>query len=300
MILSKFKKYGKLIAEADIEMTMFPGTDRPQSICYALSGKALELVFANSNISAVIIPKSLQEAALKKADLGILVSDDPQASYYQIHNDLTAQFKGLVEVTRIADSAQIASSAIIKDRVQIGENVIIEDGAMVFEDSIIGDNTYIGPGAIIGTGGLQHFRSKNKFFNVRQVGGVKIGNNCSILARALVQKPYQAFYTVLGDRVKLSVKSSVGHGATIGDQTLIAGGCTLGGNVRLGERVWVGPGATIKDGISIGNEAKVFIGSTVVQSIASKGEVSGAFAVDHKLNLRNFAKLRRDGQTNKT
>lgn len=272
-------------------MTMFPDTTRPNSVCYAGTAKFLPPILANPHICAVIVPPSIAE--LVPINKGLMISDRPVASYYQIHNRIAKSFPGLVPNGHIAASAHIASSAIVGERVHIGEGVTIDEQAVVYNDTVIGDNSYIGPGAILGTRGMQNIRINGQNFSVDFLGGVSVGENCEVLARAIIQKPYHAFFTEVRANVKISIKVSIGHGSYVGENTMIAGNCTVAGNVTIGKDVWIGPDSVFRDGISVGDHAKVMLGSTVAQSVQAGQTVSGLFAMDHAKSIRHHSKLKR-------
>jgi UDP-3-O-[3-hydroxymyristoyl] glucosamine N-acyltransferase len=123
-------------------------------------------------------------------------------------------------------------------------------------------------------------------------GGVKIGYRCEILTNAVIQRPYQAFYTNIGDDCKISVKAVVGHGVSIGRGTMVAGNAQISGDVVIGEEVWIGPSVTIASAVSVGDRAQVKLGSVVVSDVQPGQHVSGNFAVDHVRQLRFHGRLR--------
>lgn len=292
MRLGDYFKNTDILRDGLFEKTMFPASFSRQSICYALDEKTIEKINANVNISAVIAKPSLAE--MISEEKGVVLSKLPEASYYILHNRLVSEAKmPLIDRPSIASSAIIAHSAIIGRNVIIEDGVEISEGAYIADNSIIREGTFIGPYAIIGTRGMQHLMVEGKPFSIRFSGGVLIGKSCEVLAQAVIQRPYQPFFTRVGDNTKISVRTSIGHGSSIGSYTMIAGNVTIAGNVRTGDNLWVGPSSVIADGLHIGKNVKILLGSVVVSNLSDGNTVSGNFAMDHAKQLKNYNKLKR-------
>lgn len=290
--LSKFEwTKQKIVRDGFFECVLFPECDTPNALCYVEHTRFLKVVNKNLNITAVITTNAL--ASKLSESKGLIVCDNPAKCYYDIHNYLAKTAIPLVQTSFVDPTATIAETAIIKPNVIIQSGVKIADYAVVYENTIIGKNTYVGTSAIIGNRGMQNVRVEGENYSVAFLGGVKIGSNCEILARAMVQKPYHAFFTSIANNVKISVNSSVGHGSSIGKNTLIAGSTTIAGNVKIGSDVWVGPGTIIRDRLKIGDRAKIIMGSVVTQNVKANKSISGNFAFDHAKNVQHFSRLKR-------
>lgn len=263
----------------------------PYSICYATHRLYLDSALKNPNISALITTKEL--ASSIDETRGLVVVENPQLSYYQLHNYLVENnLMALHDGQYVHRSAQIASSVVIGDHVVVAEGVVIEHRAIIADYTVIGANTYIGENVVTSARGMQDLHVNGVDFRIKYAGGVKIGQGCQVLSGAIVQRPYQAYYTEIGDNSKISVRVVVGHGVKIGHDTMVAGSVQIAGNVTIGDDVWIGPSATIADGITIGDQAKVRVGSVVVEDVGCKEEVSGNFAVAHKRQLRLYARIK--------
>lgn len=292
MLLSQFFKNDQILRDATFERTMFPGSKFPASICYAENERAIRALNTNQCITAVITTQ--RWVSKVEARKGVIVSNQPAYEYYRLHNYLAKQGNMvLVDSPNISSAANIASSAYIGKNVIISDGVEISHGAYIADNTILGPNTYIGQYAVVGAIGMQNIKVKGVPFKVEFTGGVKIGQNCEILAHAIIQQPYQAFFTVIGDNTKISVRSSIGHGSKIGSDSMIAGNVTVAGNVITGNNLWVGPSSVISDGIRIGDNVKIILGSVVVSNIRSGKTYSGNFALDHTKNLKNFSRMKR-------
>jgi UDP-3-O-[3-hydroxymyristoyl] glucosamine N-acyltransferase len=292
MLLSEFFLLEWIVRDATISYTMFPATKLGGSICYGAKDTIVQKANANDNIVAIITTPEL--ASMVDVSKGLVVHAQPDKLYFELHNYMVQNQKMvLVKDSFISPDVIIASTAIIGKHVIIGDGVEIAHHVQIEDNTVIGANTYIGQNVIIGAIGMQNLKVDSKFFKIRYAGGVKIGENCQILANAIIQKPYQSYFTEIGNNTKISVKTSVGHGSVIGDNCLIAGNGTIAGNVSIGNDLWMGPSSTIADGLKIGNGVKIMLGSVVVNNLPDGASVSGNFATDHMKQLKNHAKIKK-------
>lgn len=290
MFLSQFFLPDCIIRDVSFSSTMFPVTTKSESICYGAKETIVQKANANDNIVAIITTPEL--ASLVGINKGLVVHTQPDKLYFELHNYMVQNQKmNLVNESYISPNAIISSTAIIGNHVIIGDGVEISHNVQIEDNSIIGVNTFIGQNVIIGAIGMQNLKVDDAFFNIRYAGGVKIGENCQILANAIIQKPYHSFFTEIGNNTKISVKTSVGHGSFIGNNCLIAGNGTIAGNVTIGNDLWMGPSSTIADGLKIGNGVKIMLGSVVVNNLSDGVSVSGNFATDHMKQLNNHARI---------
>lgn len=292
MLLSNFFLPPTLVRDAEINCTMFPSSKVSGSVCYASTHSVVEKANENGYITAIITTAHL--AHLVGHQKGLVIDEQPEKKYFLLHNFMVSKnLLHLIDAPFISSEASIASTAIIGKNVQINAGVEIAHNAQIEDNSIIGAGTYVGPNVIIGAEGMQNLKVDGKFFKVHYAGGVRVGSGCQILANSIIQKPYQAFFTEIGNDTKISVKTSVGHGCRIGNNGMVAGNCTIAGNVSIGDNVWMGPSSTIGDGLTIGDNVKILIGSVVVKNLADAAEVSGNFAVDHLQTLKHYAKIKK-------
>jgi UDP-3-O-[3-hydroxymyristoyl] glucosamine N-acyltransferase len=291
MNLSDYFEKKDIVRDSHFLKTMFPKSLEPLSICYAVGELVLGVATGNPNISAIITTREL--ASHVHEPQGLVVVENPQLAYYQLHNDLVKN--GLIRFGPehfIHPTAQIAPTAVLGNPVLISEGVTVGHRAVIGDNTVIGTGTYIGENVVTSVRGMQDTRINGQFFPIEYAGGVRIGSRCQVLTGSIIQKPYQAFYTEIGDDSIISLKVVLGHGVKIGHGTMVAGNSQIAGNVLIGENVWIGPSATIRDGIRIGDYAKVRIGSVVIQDVGQGEEVSGNFAVPHKRQLRIYTRIK--------
>ena len=278
--------------DADILNTHYSNSPIINTVCFVLNLEFLNIANSNDNISAIITTTNL--AGYVSADKGLVISDNPKKDFFILHNQLIKNgLNKMSMVDAIDPSAIIAKTAVIYNNVKIGKNVIIEDFAVINSNSIIGDNSYIAQNVVIGARGMHNTMIDGKFIIVQDAGGVKIGENCEILAGAIIQKSYFAELVEIGNQSKISVDVKIGHGCKIGNRTLIAGGAQISGYNFIGDDVWIGPSSVLAHGLTIGNKAQIKLGSIVVRNVKESEEVSGNFAYNHAKRIRNFVKEQR-------
>jgi UDP-3-O-[3-hydroxymyristoyl] glucosamine N-acyltransferase len=194
----------------------------------------------------------------------------------------------------IDETAVISPTSKIGENVVIGKNVVIKDFVIIESNTVIGNDCEIEPFAVIGASSMQRTIIDNQLFHLEYAGGVKIGERTRILTGAIIQKPYQSFYTTIGNDSVISTKVVIGHGCKVGDRCLLSGNSAVAGNCTIANDVWIGGGAMISDGISIGEKAQVLIGSVVVRNVEDKEIVSGNFALDHKKNIKYQIRIKHE------
>lgn len=248
----------------------------------------------SDKISALITTKELGEKL--KDRYGIIVSNNPRADYFKLHNILSTKdgYKRKIFNTTIGEGCNISKlSSISKNNVAIGNNVIIEDFVVIRENTVIGDNSIIRAGVILGGEGFEYKRVDGIIMNVNHCGGVIIGNNVEVQYNSCIDKAlYTWDNTVIGDYSKLDNLVHIEHGVKIGSRCLIASRTTFGGRTILGEDSWVGLGATISNGLVLGKKVSVSLGSVVTKNLNDEAKVSGNFAVDHEKFIKFIKSIR--------
>ena len=105
-----------------------------------------------------------------------------------------------------------------------------------------------------------------------------------------IQRSYFKEYTVIGDDVKVGPGANPGHGCEIDSAAVLTSNSVLAGYCHVGKNVWIGSNSTVAHVVRIGDNARVHLGSVVVKNVAPETEVSGNFAVTHRINARNSTK----------
>jgi UDP-3-O-[3-hydroxymyristoyl] glucosamine N-acyltransferase len=286
--LKDFFEVKKIVRDGKFKSVFAIGQDFESSVAYALTRPSIRKMNSDASIDCIITFENLVNFV--GGDKAIVISENPKRDLFSLHNQLVNDLKPLVEKSLIHDSAHISPTAVINENVVIKENVKIGHFSVIESGSILEKNVQIDSNVVIGARGMQSTLFDGELFDLRYAGGVIIGKNSRVLTGAVIQKPYQPYFTKVGNNTIISTHVIVGHGCKIGDRVMMSGGSGVAGNTVIENDVWIGAGAKISGGLRIGEMSEVKIGSVVINDVENKKLVSGNFAVNHKKNLRSFTK----------
>lgn len=239
--------------------------------------KYLETYKKNLNITCIICPKNLEDIMLNN-NIGIIISENPKKTFYDIYNYLRENKKEFNFVSKIGKDTEIHLTSIVAPRnVIIGDNVIIGPNCVVEEGTVIQDNVIIGPNCLIGVESFT-FEGNNKIIAQR---GVLIGKNTNLLGNVTIEKGVYN-NTRLEEYVKIGYNSIVEHDSIVGSETLICSGVVIAGRVKIGKKCYLGPGVVLRNGIELKDNSRANMGAIVTKNISSGEQVSGNFAIEHK------------------
>lgn len=287
--INRIFEYTDVKRNADFLTIGYPHIkEKKKMLVFIKNKKYINALRGNDNISAVITSEEYSEQILCSTNCGVLVTENPEKTFYLIHNYLYNKedfYEKEKNKTVIGANADIASNAVIaENNVRIGENVRIEPGVIIMENVKIGNNCLIGANTVIGTRGFQYFKSGDDAFYIEHVSGVIIQNNVEIfsgccIAGGLVTPTY------ICDNTKVDNHVHIGHSAYLSKRVLIAAGTVVGGSAYIGQRTWIGPGSVISSLVHIGDDAFVCVGSVVANDIKNGQKVSGNFALEHERQM---------------
>lgn len=287
--LSSFFGTEAVVRDGLFRQTQFPLSNSPQGICYAGREQFLHQACENPAISCIVAHQRF--ADLVPEEKGLIVTNNPERDFYELHNNLFLRFSmAPVMDFGVHPTAQIHPSAIISEKVYIGARARIGPGVIVSDYSYIGNGVCVESGAIIGAIGHYYKRFEGKLFKVEHAGGVWLEKGVQVLAGAVVSKSLHPDFTWVGSDTVISIKAHVGHGCTIGKRCILTGNVQVSGFTSVGDDVWIGPSATLGNLLRIGNRTRIEIGSVVIQDVPDDGHVSGNFAYSHRKNLRTYSK----------
>ena len=264
-------------------------------LTYVEDEKHLKMILQSECFAAAICTPGISESLQEQRTFGVVISDKPKESFYDLHNRLaeTKDYIGSRVETSIAESCHIHKNCTIAtENVVIGENVVIEEGVRIKDGVRIGDNCIIRANSVIGGTGLQFYKSASQIIGVRHLGYLVIGNNVEIQNLCEVQKgvfPWQS--TTIGDQTKIGGLTCIGHASQIGCRTMIANGTMVAGSVCIGNDVWIGNNATISSQVIVKDNARVSIGSVVMRNVKKGPTVTGNPAVEHSMFLEDQLQL---------
>ncbi|MBE0499652.1 MAG: hypothetical protein IBX43_10535 [Campylobacterales bacterium] len=251
----------------------------------------LNIALENENISSIIITKDLSAYA-KETKKGICISEKPRNSFFDIYNSLKGS--NLLRCDRtygVGYGVNIAPKAIISDKSYIGNNSVISDNVIIKENVFIGDNCFVDSGAILGNDGILYMEKDENNIFIRHGGVVIIGNNVTILSNAVIVKSvFPNMPTKIDDYSIIGISTTIGHEAVVGKNCRVLGNCVVAKNAQIGDGSIIGTSSVIRENITLGNNVDVKAGSVVIKDVKDGGVVSGNFALNHTLNIKNYFK----------
>lgn len=292
--LSEFPRIGRVLRDAPFRHTGFAAD--------AAAGRAVLLLAADRRwlaparaapgAAGLVVPPEL--AGEVPAPLGLMVAEDPEIAFWELHNHLVRSRGMGPEVAHdVHPEAAIHPSATVEPGCRIGPGVSVGPGAAILAGTILEAGVVIGPGAIVGAEGLFTRRRPGRVLKVLHAGGVHVGPEAEIQAGCLVGRAVTPGFTRIGARALVSTGATVSHGVELGEDVTLGGGAVVCGYTRVGARAWIGPNATVADRLEIGADARVEIGATLVRDVPAGGRYAGLFARPHAAMRRMSVALRR-------
>jgi UDP-3-O-[3-hydroxymyristoyl] glucosamine N-acyltransferase len=221
-----------------------------------------------------------------------IINEDPQLEFYKlshmVEDEYTFHPNGGIYHT--GEGCDIHPSAVIGDGVVIGDNVTIGPNTTIYAKTTIGNGTRIDSNCSIGTEGMMWVWNGDSKVFLKQLGGVKIGENCIIGSNTSIVRGSANEYTILEDGVNMAPGCCIGHGTFIGRNTHFANNITIGGSVKISAYNFIGSAATITPRVSINAEDVVLgAGSLLNKDVDNSGVYVGFPArkvkeVEGKLN----------------
>jgi len=260
------------------------------TLSFAIDRIYFTRALSNPNVSGIVTLPNFVDDVNRKY-IGIVKSSNPLRTFYEAYNKLVEEGALHPEVTHYIDnSARIHPTAIVKEPVHIGAHVKIGAFTLVNAYSVIESGVELHEGVIIGATGLEAKRIENEILHVKHGGGVFLHKNVQVLATAVISRGIFNDFTHIGENSIVSIRVNIGHDSVIGQNCFIAGHSQVSGSCTIGNNVWIGPSSCISNGVCIEDNAIIRLGSIVIRDVSKRGDVSGNFAVDHMLHLRQSLK----------
>lgn len=230
-------------------------------------------------------------------NFGIIVSDLPAATFYDINNylyDLGYFFYNTRFQTSVHPDAKIMPGAIVCDQgVIIGPDCLIEPGAIINPGAVLGTGVVVRNGSVISSEGYHYYLNKNcKKTLVKHGGPCVLNSNVEIHSNSIIDRGVMSMSTEVGAGTKIDASVHFGHNVRCGTNCMIVGGVTICGNVTIGNNVWIGPGSVISANLHIGDGAYVALGSVVTRDVFPGEKVSGNFAIPHDRHISHIKDIR--------
>ncbi|MFK7860175.1 MAG: UDP-3-O-(3-hydroxymyristoyl)glucosamine N-acyltransferase [Granulosicoccus sp.] len=288
-------------------------TAGPEDLAFVVSQRYSDALKC-SRAGAVILPESM----LADAPGNALISHNPYASYAAASWILYP--KAIVEPgihptavvhssAKVSASSQIGPFVVIGSDSSIADNVVIEahgsvgSGVNIDKDTRlmarvtihnsvrIGRQCNVQSGAVIGSEGFGYAWAGDRWKQIQQVGGVRIGNNVHIGANTTIDcgaiEP-----TVIEDGVILDNQIQIAHNVHIGRNTAIAGCVGIAGSTHIGSHCQIGGACNIVGHLIIADQVVINAASLVTRSIKTKGRYgSGTPLQEEHVWRRSFINL---------
>ncbi len=292
LTLSGYFPGEQLLRDGEFESLGHANCGYDNVLVYCETVHYVKIANNNPNVSCVITNNSLADTV--SSDKGVVISESPRYSFYELHEALVQDGNGIHSVeSRIGENCNIHPTATVSSRSCIGNNVTIKENVVICDGVTIGDNVYMDVGSVVGVEGILYVTSNGDKKAVRHSGGVIIGNGVTLLSNAVVVKSIHPRYlTRIGDCSIIGIASTIGHDAQIGRSCVISGNCVVARGAMLEDEVYIGTSSVVREYISLGKNSQAKAGSIVVDNVPANGVVSGNFAVQHRKHLLDFAKMR--------
>jgi len=287
-------------AEMPIRSVATLASAGPDQVSF-LANPAYRSQLERSRAGAVIVPPEAHPACSAAA----LVTDRPYAAWGRLLELLYPEpppRPGIDPTACVETGAEVDAGAEIGPLCHIAAGARVGAGVVVGAGSTIGAGTRIGadcrllgrvwigpgcslgqrvrvhPGAVIGSDGFGLAMDDGRWRKLRQVGAVRIGDDCEIGANTTIDRG-AVDDTVLGHDVRLDNQVQVAHNVEIGDHTAIAGCVGIAGSTRIGRYCMIGGAAGIGGHIEICDRVEIAGMSVVPHSITRPGRYGSAIPV---------------------
>lgn len=250
-------------------------------LSYVTSAKYKRIVCNEGNLKALIISRELMceyEEIMKEKDGCIIISDNPEKDFYDIHDYLYESkdfYEPVVDRTEIAENVYIHPTAVIEENVIIEENVSIGAFSLVKTGTIIKKGSRIGNYTVIGSEGYQVLKFNGIPKTIRHCGGVLIDENAQIGDHCSVCNTMFDGFTRIGKNTKIDNYCQIAHYVSIGENVVLTPGVILVGSVVVEDNCYVGAGACVMNKVVIHNGATVGMGSVVMRDVKEGITVMG-------------------------
>lgn len=267
----------------DYQQTGFVWSSHGGTLCLATGRQYFETAIDNKNICAIVAPGDFG----LKADVPIVVGNDPDQIFHFLH---TLNEPEETVPHYISPEAIISSAAHVEAGVHIEEGVVVEAGSYIAANTIVSKNTYIGANVTLGTQGLLAKNILGQKRHLPHLGGVYIGENSYLHAGCNVSRAlFKHDQTRVGNNTHLGIQVNIAHDSQVGSNCEISANTVVAGRAQIQNNVWVGANCTISNWVKIEDNVKVRLGSTVINDVLEGEDVSGNFAIPHRLRLFEYA-----------
>ena len=254
--------------------------------------------------------------------LPVFVSKTPYRDYAKL---LGLFYEDRRQLTDIANTAVIASTAIIGKNCKIGHYAVIEDGVEIGDNSsignhtvieancvigmncrieshvsichsMIGNNVGIKPGARIGQRGFGFDMDARGHIPVPQLGRVIIQDHVDIGANTTIDRGSNAD-TEIRTGARIDNQVMIAHNVIIGDHSVLVAQVGIAGSTQLGKFVVAAGQVGIAGHLTIGDGVQIAAKAGLMRNVEAGAKIAGYPAIPIREHFKQVAILNKLAST---
>lgn len=187
----------------------------------------------------------------------------------------------------VGEGSHLGPGCVVGAGSRVGVRCVLHANVTLYDGVTLGDRVILHAGAVIGADGFGYAASPTGAVKVRQLGGVRIGDDVEIGANTAVDRG-TLDDTVVGARTKIDNLCQVGHNVRIGTDCLIAGMTGIAGSARIGDGVIIGGAVAVSDHVTINSGARIAGRSGVTKDVPPGETWAGFPAKPHRQFARSL------------
>lgn len=198
----------------------------------------------------------------------------------------------------VADSAVLEDGVVVYPHAYVGPDCVVGAGTVLYPRAVLYHGTKIGKrcivhaGAVLGADGFGFAFAGGEHRKIPQLGTVEVGDDVEIGANSTIDRA-RLGKTRIGSGTKIDNLVQIGHNAQIGNHCVLCGMVGVAGSARVGNYVTLAAGSGVAGHLELGDGVTVAGLAGVTKSIEAGRTVSGFPAVDHTVERRIKASVRR-------
>ena len=304
-------KLGQIATRFGCELVGDPDVDISSVATLAGAGTGAISFYANTAYADSLRNTTASAVVLKAADLELcpasaLLHDNPYLLYARIADvlypdpefvpgvhalavvassatvDPGARIEAhavIEEEANVAAGASVGPGAVVGRRCSIGEGTRLLANVTLVQDVHIGKRCIVHPGAVIGSDGFGNAMSESGWVKVKQVGGVRIGDDVEIGSNTTIDRGAIGD-TEIEDGVRLDNLVMIAHNVRVGAHTAMAGMTGIAGSTTIGRRcLFAGQSGTVGH-IDVCDDVVVGAKSYLSKDVTEPGVYSGSFPAE--------------------
>ena len=236
----------KIVGDPNLTISRLDTLDSASngSITFLAKSKYKKLL-DKTNASAVIVKDGTSLNETKT----FLVCKDPYLAYAKLSNlfcedenftDGIVKNNSFIHKTaRLGRNIKIGPNVYIGQNCSISDNSIIYPNSTIMKDVTIGEDCKIHSNSVLGSDGFGFAQNGKKFEKIKQIGGLKIGNNVEVGAGCTIDRGAISD-TCIGDGVILDNQIHIAHNVHLGENSAIAACCAIAGSSKIGKNFKMG------------------------------------------------------------